>query len=71
MPVHRATVDHFECHWIALDIFCHRKNLTIPVPMLDEEGKLIFVLYCGASKGFLKKAPQLFEAPPRSVKIRI
>ena len=45
-------------------------NLTLPVPIPDEEKKLscifIFALLCGASKGFMKalrafKKP--FEAP--------
>ena len=54
--------------------------LTLPVPIPDEEKKLsftfIFTLLCGASKGFvkalnLKAFIKFFEAPKRSVKIKI
>ena len=49
---------------------------TLPVPILDEERKLIytfiFKLLCGASKDFMKALKAFiepFEAPQRSVKI--
>ena len=53
-----------------------RFNLTLPVPIQDEESKLtfIFTLLCGVSKGFmkiLKALVTLFETPQRSVKIKI
>ena len=52
--------------------------LTLPVPLLDEEKKLsqifIFSLLCGVSKDFMKELKAFakpFEAPQRSVKIKI
>ena len=52
--------------------------LTLPVPIPDEERKLgeIFILaiLCGASKGFMKTLKAFmkpFEAPQKSVKIKI
>ena len=52
--------------------------LTLPVPIPDEEKKLIeifiFTLLCGTSKGYmtaLKALIKPFEAPQRSVKIKI
>ena len=52
--------------------------VTIPVPIPDQEEKLpsifIFTLLCGVLKGFmktLKASIKLFEAPQRSVKIKI
>ena len=52
--------------------------LTLPVPILDEEKKLsqifIFTLLCGVSKDFMKALNAFakpFEAPQRSVKIKI
>ena len=52
--------------------------LTLPVPIPAEEKKLseifIFTLLCGASKGFMKAFKAFikpFEAPQRSVKIKI
>ena len=49
--------------------------LFIPVPIPDEEKKLtwvfIFTLLCGVSKGLLKAFKEPFEAPKRSVKIKI
>ena len=54
------------------------KHLNFPVPIPDEEKKLsqIFIptLLCGASKGFIKAFKGFikpFEAPQRSVKIKI
>ena len=55
------------------------EKLTLNVPYPDNVKKLssifIFTILCGASKGFIKafKAPtiKLFEAPQRSVKIKI
>ena len=54
--------------------------LTLSIPIPDEEKKLtlifIFILLCGASKGFMKALKALkafiktFEAPQRSVKIK-
>ena len=48
--------------------------LTLNVPIPDKVQKLsevfIFTLLCGASKGFMK-AFKPFEAPQRSVKIKI
>ena len=53
-------------------------TLTPPVPIPDEERKLteifIFVLLCGASKGFMKPLKAFikpFEAPQISAKINI
>ena len=50
-----------------------KTGLTLPVPIPDEEKKLseifIFTLLCGVLKGFMKAKP--FEAPQRSVKIKI
>ena len=53
-------------------------NLTLPVPIPDKEKKLssifIFTLLCGASKGFMKAFKAFikpFEAPQRSVKIKV
>ena len=44
---------------------------SLPAPILDEEKKLseifIFILFCGASKGFMKAS----KAPRRSVKIKL
>ena len=53
-----------------------RKGLNLPVPIPDEERKLIFshTFLCGASKGFIKAFKafiKLFEAPQRSMKINI
>ena len=52
--------------------------LILPVPIPDEEKKLteifIFTRLCGASKGFMKVLEAFikpFEAPQRSVKIKI
>ena len=49
-------------------------NLALLVPIPGEEKKLsqifIFTLPCGVSKGFMK-ALKAFEAPQRSVKIKI
>ena len=49
--------------------------LTLPVPFPDDEKKLsyifIFTLPCGASKGFMKVFIKPFEAPQRSMKIKI
>ena len=52
--------------------------LTLPVPIPDEEKKsskrFIFKIPCGASKGFinaLKNFIKPFEAPQRSVKIKM
>ena len=52
--------------------------LILAIPILDEEKKLrsifIFILLCGASKGFMKALKAFikpFEAPQRSVKIKI
>ena len=48
--------------------------LALYVHILDEERKLtyifMFTLFCGTSKGFMK-AFRPFEAPQRSVKIKI
>ena len=53
-------------------------ELTLPVPIPDEEKKLseifIFILLCGASKSFmtaLKAFVKPFEAAQRGVKIKI
>ena len=53
-------------------------KLTLPVPVPDEEKKLsyifIFTLLYGASKGFMNASKAFmkpFEAPPRSVKIKM
>ena len=53
-------------------------NLTLPVPIPDEEKTLteifIFTFLCGASKSFLKAFKGFikpFEAPQRSAKIKI
>ena len=52
--------------------------LTLPAPIPGKERKLtlifIFTLLCGASKGFMKAFKAFikpFEAPQRSVKIKI
>ena len=52
--------------------------LTLPVPIPDEEKKLteifIFILLCGTSEGSTKATKAFikpFEAPQRSVKIKI
>ena len=52
--------------------------LTLPVPILDQDRKLIyffiFTLLCGASKSFMKALKALikpFEVPQRSVKIEL
>ena len=46
-------------------------TLTLPITIPDEERKLtFFTILCGASKGFMK-ALKPFEAPQRSVKIKI
>ena len=51
---------------------------VLPAPIPDKEKKLtqilIFTLLCGASKGFMKALKAFikpFEAPKRSVKIKI
>ena len=53
-------------------------ELTLPVPIPDEEKKLseifIFTLLCGISKGFMNSLKAFIkpsEAPQRSVKIKI
>ena len=52
--------------------------LTLPVPISDKEKKLsqifIFTLLCDTSKGFMKALKTFikpFEAPQRSVKVKI
>ena len=52
--------------------------LTLPIAIPDEEKKInkifIFTLLCGASKGFIRALMAFikpFEAPKRSVKIKI
>ena len=64
------TIDNLQIHFGGY--------LTFPVLILDEEKKLsyifIFTLLCGASKGFMKALKAFikpFEAPQRSVKIKI
>ena len=54
------------------------QKLTLPVPIPDKEKKITqifnFTLPCGASNSFLKAFNafiKLFEAPQRSVKIKI
>ena len=54
-----------------------RYELTLPVPIPDEERKLTsifnFILLCGASKGFMKAFKafiKFFEALKRSVKLK-
>ena len=53
-------------------------DLTLPIPILDEEKKFsqffIFALLCGASKGFMKALKAFikpFASQQRSVKIKI
>ena len=62
----------------SLTIVLQAVLLILPVPIPDEERKLtyifIFTLLCGAPKGFVKALKALikpFEAPQRSVKIKI
>ena len=57
---------------------CNGTLLNLSVQILDEEKKLtsifIFLLLCGALKGFMKALKAFikpFEAPQRSVKIKI
>ena len=48
--------------------------LTLSTPIPDKEKKssiFIFTLLCGGSKGFMKPFIKPFEAPQRSVKIKI
>ena len=50
--------------------------ITLPVPISDKEKKIIFIftLLCSASKGFMRALMAFikpFEAPQRSVKIKI
>ena len=49
--------------------------LTFPALIQDEVNTLtyifIFTLLCGTSKGFMKPFIKAFEAPQRSVKIKV
>ena len=61
-----------------INVYTIRTNLTLRVPIPDNEKKLseifIFTLLCGALKGFMKTLKAFikpFEAPQRSVKIKI
>ena len=55
--------------------FLKKYILTQNVSIPDKKEKLtsifIFILLCGASKGFMKAFIKPFEAPRRSVKIKI
>ena len=51
-------------------------DFTLPVPVPDEEKKLTLILFistflCSASEGFIKPFIKPFEAPIRSMKIKI
>ena len=60
------------------NMFLWAMNLTLPVPIPDEEKKVTEIFFlaflCGASKDFMKAFKAFIkpvEAPQRSVKIKI
>ena len=55
---HRRVVKFFKMHFqknkSKITTYRNYKNLILLIPNPDEEKVLIFTLFCGASKGFMK-----------------